>query len=374
MKNKQNEKILENVKLKISISNFDKEEKIVMKKTSKNILKVGAVACCLVVSITGVVFAKEIGNFVKNLFGANTSDGVDTAVNNGYVADVKTEYQNADGIEIQIDSILMDDFNFDINFNVKVSDEYDIDEFEHIDLEDLKVRDETGKIVFDTHTLMEGKTEEEIEKEEHYMGSYSFLPQKINDNQFKVSLSATGNPEAFPKSKHLTASLTKIRTWKYIEEERTDKVYEGNWNFEIDVPEEFYNRETIIYKAKSCNDDSININEIVASLSSTALKISIPEMQTNKVNYEALRNYDGVSIYNMMALQKEYVETSDGKKFETSQRSDGDGGYGVPEGEQKIIDYHQTFNLSKYDATDEITIHIFTNKGEEIIIELEKSK
>lgn len=374
MKNKQNEKILENVKLKISISNFDKEEKIVMKKTSKNILKVGAVACCLVVSITGVVFAKEIENFVKNLFGANTSDGVDTAVNNGYVADVKTEYQNADGIEIQIDSILMDDFNFDINFNVKVSDEYDIDEFEHIDLEDLKVRDEAGKIVFDTHTLMEGKTEEEIEKEEHYMGSYSFLPQKINDNQLKVSLSATGNPEPFPKSKHLTVSLTKIRIWKYIEEERTDKVYEGNWNFEIDVPEEFYNRETIIYKAKSCNDDSININEIVASLSSTALKISIPEMETNKVNYEALCNYDGVSIYNMIALQKEYVETSDGKKFETSQRSDGDGGYGVLEGEHKIIDYHQTYNLSKYDATDEITIHIFTNKDEEIIIELEKSK
>lgn len=73
-----------------------------------------------------------------------------------------------------------------------------------------------------------------------------------------------------------------------------------------------------------------------------------------------------------MALQKEYVETSDGKKFETAQRSDGDGGYGVPKGENKIIEYHQTFNLTKYDATDELKVHIFTNKGDEIIIELEK--
>ena len=37
MNNKQKEKILENVKLKISISNFEKEEKIDMTKTRKSI-------------------------------------------------------------------------------------------------------------------------------------------------------------------------------------------------------------------------------------------------------------------------------------------------------------------------------------------------
>lgn len=52
-----NEKILENVILKISISNFEKEEKIEMTKTRKNILKIVAVACCTIFSITGVVFA-----------------------------------------------------------------------------------------------------------------------------------------------------------------------------------------------------------------------------------------------------------------------------------------------------------------------------
>ena len=41
-------------------------------------------------------------------------------------------------------------------------------------------------------------------------------------------------------------------------------------------------------------------------------------------------------------------------------------------GENKIINYRQTFNLTKYDATDILTVHIYTNKGEEIIIEYEK--
>ncbi len=366
--NSQNKEILEKVMQKISISNFEEEEKIIMKKSKKNILKAVAVASLAVVSTSGVAFATN--KIIKNFFGQNSSDGVDTAIDHGYVADIKTDYQSAEGIDIKIDSILMDDFNFAINFKIKLNNNYHIDEFEHIELEDLKVVDETGNIVFNTH-IAEFETEEEM-REKNYRGSYSFLAEKINDKECKVSLTATGNSEAFPKSKHLSVDFTKIKTWSYAEEEKTEKIYQGNWHFEIEVPEEFYNRESVIYQVKSCTEEGINTSHVVAILSNTAFKLYIPEINTDKVDYEALHSYDGVSIYNMMALQKEYIETSDGKKFETAQRSDGDGGYGVPEGENKIIEYHQTFNLTKYDATDELKVHIFTNKGDEIIIELEK--
>lgn len=57
MENKQNEKILENVKLKISISNFEKEEKIDMKKASKSIIKSLTTVACTLILTTGVVFA-----------------------------------------------------------------------------------------------------------------------------------------------------------------------------------------------------------------------------------------------------------------------------------------------------------------------------
>lgn len=367
--NKENKEMLERVKQKISISNFEKGENIIMKKRRKNVLKPVAIATIAIISISGVAFAATI--FIRNYFGKNTSDGVDTAVNNGYVADVKTDYQKADGIDIKVDSILMDDFNFDMNFDVKLSDKYNIDDFGNItEFEDLKVVDETGKIVFDTHNnITDGET-----IEDHYQGAYSFLPTKISDNEIKVSLSATGSPVLFPKSKHLIVDFTKIKTNKYIDEKTTDTVYDGNWHFEIDVPEEFYNRETSIYKVKSCNDDGINVNKVEAVLSNTAFKISISEIKTNKIDYDLLKTDKPKNIYDKIALQKEYVETSDGKKFETSQRSDGDGGYSLPDGENKIINYHQTFNLTKYDATDDLKVHIFTNKGEEIIIELEKSK
>lgn len=359
--NNENKKIFEDVKLKIAISNFEKEEKETMKYNRKNILKVVAVACCILILTTGGVFAKDITNFIKNLFGANTSGGVDTAVNNGYIADVETEYQNADGIEIKIDTILMDDFNFDINFNVKLSDNYSFEDFDgNMEFEDLKVVDENGEIVFITHPY---------DKNLDYKGAYSFLPQKITDKEFKVSFSATGSTETFPRSKHLTIEFTKIIKSEFVNSKMTSKTYEGNWKFEIDVAEEFYNRKSTIYTVKKCNFDNINVTKAI--LSNTAFKIELIT-DTNTISYEKPNTEDLIVIGDYIALKDEYVETSNGKKFEPARKSDGDGGYGISK--DNIIQYYQTFNLTSYDATDDITVHIFTNNGEEIIIELERNK
>jgi len=327
---------------------------------------IGAI-CAISVAVSGVVFADDIKTAVKSLFGGNTSEGVDIAVNNGYIADVNTEVQSADGIEISVASFVMDDFNFAMNFDITLDEKYDMDEFDGIQFDDLKIVDELGKTIFVTHPY-----DELLE----YKGAYSFVTNKTEERNLTVSLSATGNPEAFPKSKHLTITFTKLTTSKlvYINniEEKERKTYEGNWKFELDVPEEFYNRETVIYKAKNCSEEIIDISSIQATLSNTAFKIFIPEIRTDKIDYDLLHTSTPKSIYDKIALQKEYVETSDSKKFEIAGRSDGDGGYSLPSGDSRIVNYYQTFNLTKYDATDEITVHIFTNKGEEIIIELEK--
>lgn len=367
---KDKKEILEDVKRKIAISEFYEEERKNMKNTRKNVLKVVAVACSIIILITGGVLAKDIEKLIKNLFGANTSDGVDIAINNGYLSEIQTETQSAEGIEISIDSMIMDDFNFAMNFCVTLDEKYDIDEFESAELEDLKIVDETGKIVFDTHTMeMLGKSAEEIEKEGHYQGGYSFLPKKISDNQFKLSLAATGNPKLFPKSKQLKIQFTKIRISRYDEEKQIPhyKDYEGNWNFEIDVPEEFYKRETITYKVKNCSDEKTQLTKAI--LSNTALRIEVTT-STDKIDYELMHTQNPKSIYDMIPLQKEYVETAEGKRFEPSAKSDGDGGVSLSS--ENVIDYYQTFNLTTYDATDEIRVHMFTNKGEEIVIELER--
>lgn len=376
MENKQKEKILENVKLKISISNFEKEEKIDMKKTSKNILKVVAIACCTILSITGVVFAKDIGDFVKETFWGGATKGVDIAVNNGYIANVNTEYQEADGIEISVDSFVMDDNNLDMKFRVKLSDKYNIKNMSFgMELYDLKIVDENGRKVFATHAveaeeMMIYKTEQEAkENYDAFCGRYGLSGGKIIvENELICSLQATKSASTFPKSKKLFVTFSRIHVRKDQYEQPLNEWYKGEWRFELDVPKEMYNREIITYKVKSCSDENTIVGNAI--LSNTSFRMEIPFSTTDKVDYELLRVGQAENVYNMVPFQKEYVETSDGKKFEKTINAPI--GCKTFQNENKLEAYKQSFNLTKYDATDELTVHIFTNKGEEIIIEYEK--
>lgn len=373
-----NKKVLEDVKQKISISNFLEEEKIDMKQ-NKKVLKSVAVASIAAVSITGIVFAKDIGNFIGRYFGYGSSEGVQTAVDNGYFKDVENKYMDSDGIEIAVDSFLIDDYNLDINFKMKLSDKYDSKIMQGADLQDLKILDENGNIVFVTMEV-----EQEMAKANETIGTENFKPQFyggysmggsiIGENELIYHLVAYGSEEhKIAKAKELNISFSKIFIKKDNNENIINTTYTGDWNFKVDVPEDMYKSENVVYRLKSCSDKDTKVG--YAILSNTAFKIEIPETTTNKVDYEVLHSSSPKSIFDKIALQKEYVETSNGKRFEPSGRSDGDGGYSLPAGEKnKIINYSQTFNLTKFDATDELTVHIFTNKGEEIIIAYERVK
>ncbi len=320
----------------------------------------------------GIVFALNYKNIVspdiKNHFGPNSSDGVDIAVNNGYFCEVNTEYQNSNGIQVKIASMLIDDYNFDMNFNIIIDDKYDI---ENINIYDLKIVDETQKIVFNS-PIPEFETEEM--RYEIYRGGYSLLSKKIAENQFNLNLSATGNSEPFPKSKYLKITFSKILLQKYIDGNFVDEEYYGDWSFEIEVPEMFYNREKIKYKAVSCNDRGINLDGIEACVYNTAFKLYIPEIKSNKIDFKyfGLDKFEKEDFSKREAIKDEYVENSKGELFGPSARSDGDGGWSIPKGEKKLLNFSSTFNLTKFYATDEITVHMYTNKNKEIIINLEK--
>lgn len=120
---------------------------IEMKKNK--IIKLVSIVVVIGICMSGVVFAKEIVEFVKRFF-PGSSEGVDIAVNHDYVTEVETDTQNADGIEISVDSVLMDDFNLAINFEVQLDEKYNVDDFASVWLEDLKIVDEQNNIVFST--------------------------------------------------------------------------------------------------------------------------------------------------------------------------------------------------------------------------------
>ena len=350
-----NNKIFEKVKMKIAISNVQ-EEDIEMNKSKKNIGKGIGIAACVLVSMAGVTFAT---NYAVNKFGNNASQGVQTAVENGYISEVNSNYKEANGISVNVNSFVLDDYNFDISFNIKFNENYKMEDMLKMDIFDLKVVNEKGEKVFATRELESEemqklyKTEQEAkEKYESYSGSYGESCDKIDDNEIKFNLTATGNEKAFPESKKLIITFNKLRISKWIEDKNQETILSGNWNYEIDVPENMAKTNITNYKLKSISDEKYKFEK--AYCSNTAFKIY-------------LNNCSDIS-WN----EKDCVENSKGEKFYPSQRSDGDGE--ISTNSDGTVKFHNTYNLTNYDATDTLKVRIYKNNGEEIIVELERDK
>ena len=115
----------------------------------------------------------------------------------------------------------------------------------------------------------------------------------------------------------------------------------------LDVPENMQG-EVIEYKVKSISDKDWKFEK--ATLSNTAFMIYLKD------------------CYDFEWSNDDSVETSNGKKYYKSER--GDGNYSVDsDGSVKVS---VSFNLTKFDATNELKVHLFKLDGEEVIIELEK--
>ncbi len=354
-----NNKIFEKVKMKIAISNV-KEEDIVMNRRQINIGKGIGIVACIALSMTGMVFA---ATKIINKFGANSSDGIQTAVNSGYYSDVNTKYEEANGISTSIESFLIDDNNFDMSINIKFDSNYNVEDMlsneGKLDIMDLKVVNEKDEKVFATREIESEemtslyKTEQEAkEKYDSYKGAYGETDKKINDNEIKFYLTATGNPVEFPASKKLKVTFSRIRNRHWINGEEQCTIFKGEWSFEIDVPSKMAKSNIVEYKLKSISDNNYILES--AKVSNTAFKIY-------------LSNCDGIT-WN----EKECVENSKGIKFYPAQRSDGDGEICVKD--DGTVTYYNTFNLTNYDATDTLKVHLFKSNGDEVIIELEKKK
>ncbi len=352
-----NNRIFEKVKMKVAISNV-KEEEIAMNKGKLNIGKGIGIAACIALSMTGVVFATTQ---IINKFGANSSDGIQTAINNEYYSDVNTEYKKANGISTSIESFLIDDSNFAMNINIKFDSNYKLQEMlankGKIDIMDLKVVNEKDEKIFATRELESEemtslyKTEQEAkENYDSYMGAYSGTTEKISDNEIKFYLTATGNPVDFPTSQKLKVTFNKIRNRYWENGEEKYIIYEGKWSYDIDVPNKMAKSNIINYKLVSISDENYKFES--ARLSNTAFKIY-------------LSNCNGISWND-----NECVETSDERKFYPAQRSDGDGEISITD--DGTVTYYNTFNLTNYEATDNLKVHIFKSNGQEVIIELVK--
>lgn len=371
MNNDMEKNILEKLKLNIAISNFAKQELIdnntLKDKEKKHYIgrKIIATICASFILVSGIAFATDIINQKKSDRGLG--DGIDTAVDNGYIAIPDKDYIKSEvsvlsktkeigkgKVDLKIDDFVMDDTHLSVNVIIKCDENLtniiNIDKVYEIELREFIVKDEENRIVYTNE-----------------YGVQAFIESKT-DKLIYFTCNMYGND--FPKSQKLYFSLGQIKlraNWADIE----PTIYEinGKWNFSLDVPKEMYNRTEEHYKVMKCDNKDFNVYTAKVTNTGFELGVIISNVKIPEVEY--LQNTELYQTNRAISSRYSYITNEQGEKFEVA-FSPGRKVKGEFLEENKF-DFYETFSMTKYNATNKIKATLYYY-GEPITIELEKIK
>lgn len=323
-----------------SISNVEYKKK---KRIKVNIYRKVAIAFSFVlVSINLVTY----GLMIKENYRAESSigkvdDSIQQAVENGYIQNVEMDYLYCNNIGAKIDYVIMSDYNLNILFNFDVSMNKNKQNIE-ANIKDLLIHDENDNIIYccDYKTYKRFCKNKNImynkDKIEQYAESFGgqLIEMTSNINKTLYTITTT---QALPKSEKLYIQFNTI----YFDEEKNNKI-KGNWNFELHLREQFYNREEIKYELETQSKDIELIN---ANITNTTMRITYK-----------MKKIDISKSNNIIT----YIEDNLGNRYD------------VNEIQEFMVDYNKeisvTFPITANENLKYLILYISIDKQEEISV------
>lgn len=277
----------ERTKLKIAISKIEEEENAMSKNNNLKIKKGIGMVACLIILFSGIVYAKDIEQFIKSLF-INSTEAIDLAVENGYVQQNQMNYVYDNGIGIKVDNLVLDDLNLDISFNF----ETEIDDIKLIRFNDFVIKTDNEKIVYQSE-FKYAETPEELP----LYNSVTWMnePIKVTDTVFtdSILLGLRQEKEELKKLYFDVKSLNITYT-----DDRSEQL-EGSWKFDIAINEEMRKSINIEYVLSGSNEYVENCTGIL-----------FPTGMIVNVNFTSLVRLDEITVDVVKSL---YLNNDDNK-------------------------------------------------------------
>lgn len=282
MNNEELNFIKNSTKEKIAISKFQ-QEICMNKKVKKGFefwYKTIATSAACIILFSGIIFSKDISKQIYALH--NKNNIVEVATLNAHTVKFDSEYETSsqseiidlnnnnknlsqDAIKIKVEEITMDDTSLDIifylNFNQDIYDKLDDDSVLEVNMPNISITDEEGNIIYcsDKNKIYELlgidiNTKEGISdyhnegylQNDKYFNSdlMSYVCSKANPRMvFKLTL--------FEQDKYLPRSKTLNINFSNIEIKSGSKTpmnFKGDWNLNLNLPENVYSRARNVYK------------------------------------------------------------------------------------------------------------------------------
>lgn len=176
--------------------------------------RAAAVFICFMV-LSSCAFADELEGIFSLVF-SNFDKNIEIAYEKGDIKEINTDYQNFNGISLNVNAISCHEDNLYLAFNVEVEEEFD-----KISFEGFEIKDENGQIFFNTNMVHAGTEVEEMFKK----------VDKYNGIQL-ISISNTS--VKFEEYTNLNIIVNNIKLKRNGKIEMAD----GDWNFVINLNEE----------------------------------------------------------------------------------------------------------------------------------------
>ena len=314
MNNDLNNKILDKVKTRIAISNFEEEERVSMPKNK--ILRTAA-SLILALGITcGVAYA---GYQLTNYFKIKGIDdtGIQTALENNYIQNIEMDYIEKEQVKFKVDYLMMDDVNFDLVFNFITKDS--VDNYEGIAVSNLKITDENNNQIY-----ISSEDQDIWTKNIALSSEWWTTIEKQNHTLRQVIHLSSNN---FPKSNKIYVSFDSITLYNVNKGDPITITYEDDYKLEFDVSGQLANRKSIEYIT-----DNKNIESAILTNSGFAITMKKSDYISRDANI-VVKDAEGNSytLSNTLRIHK------------------------APEF-REIVKQILIFNITKYNESDKITL------------------
>lgn len=230
--------------------------KLKFQNNLKKLSKVAVIFITVGIMTTGVVFAKDIVNFITSLF-TNSTPAIDTAIENGYVQNVDMDYVYSNDIGVKIEQIVFDNFNLDISFAYKSSEK----NINTIEVEDYAILTENDDLIYNNNNIIIDKI-----PLAHYIVRNNST-EKVSPEKYIESVLFNFDNE-IQNFNYLHFSLSKL---KIIENDNTIKRINGNWDFQVELANNMKKDTNILYDI----DSKDYIESFSSKMTETGLVIEI---------------------------------------------------------------------------------------------------
>lgn len=292
------------------------------------IQKVAIVLISFIILTTGVVFAKDIINFITSLF-TNTTEGINKAIENGYVQNIDMDFVYDNDIGIKVDYLVMDDTNLDVSF---VYDYKGNEKVESIGILEYIIKDENNNFIYYSF-----EDESKMKKGECIATHYI----RTNEQAYcRESILYQSNN--FPNSKNLIFEIISIDLNKNIKR--------GNWIFNINLKNKMLERKNVTFTA-SYNQFIENIS---IDLTETCLKLDINF--NTELDDDILLEPHNIILKNFREKEYQYSSLKSGNYSETKSNYKS----------RIVLEFDQ---ISKFSNSDE-NLNLYLKINKDTIIEI----